>query len=971
MTAGRPRFPPESLLHSSEVIAENQSKEALEVLAGMSIVVLGIPGAGKTSLAEALQSKNEDITYISLGEISRQLPEGSPERQELDRLFEIGSPVGSAEFFCDLVAAHIDQACEEGKGFILDGIPKKSEETAALLAMLDSKGINLDMVVSCETSPLVAHDRIVDRAERPGDPDTLEIFTNRTARYLTDLDQFKSDLTADRRVPLLVINTEEVGIDEAATRTIDYVQHLINQRDIETDKERAETLLFEAAKQGDKQAIIKLISLEFDDELPHLSHEMLYGENLSPEQKQALVEEAFAEREPELQDTPLFLHRLAENYLGTTFSSLEHLSDSLIEEAANRFGLDYTSDNLQEILAQQRGLKQIIELLQEEVVGDKDLSTLFEEEMQINGSELAHLEEFFKERAAEFGLDPEAISVRDLMNLQPRLWGQLTSNQILFSPDYNYRRASNGVPGSHHSLLPFTKNRRALTATSMGNYVPFVEAVSASEYKYGSTFGFVHFMGMDKAGQAYGAEYPIMMHDQALLDLDNSVLNELLSNVESFYSNHDLWHNLLPVYADHFILHHPDAPLSYGGRLPGYMGFGRQLREEKEEYEIGVAMSHARTQQERFAADPAVREKQEALILGSLDKIPSLRWELEEQCNTEEIEDIIDYLSAMTAKKAVNVFSPGDPIFSQVEAKLDRIGLPSLTVDAKQVASLLWKQGLIHKSNLRQLEDILALEDDDILRRIAEDGDFAKEVCSYVDLAQSDKESGAEHIVAALEGWETANILSGETGSVELSGMEKVRWLAMVSPQREQLKGHMEKVHGKPGYTFGGETVPDARDLVLMQYKSVMADSEHYAYREYARWQNQNVSYRVYSLLFDDSQDMHSGERDTLNYIRHGVNDGALRSSTKTLVAQLDKVMHGLVSRKYDAGEDDLVSIESYAQMLEHSLIPDTDSLASSIRIIVKDYRELRNFENLYQERLGKTYDEAEAALLDEQMRIA
>jgi len=970
MTVPKPHFKPESLLHSREVLRENQSKEALEVLAGMNIVILGIPGSGKTSLAEALQSRNADVKYISLGEISRQLPEGSPERQELDRLFEIGSPIGSAEFFCDLVVAYIDQAHEEGSGFILDGIPKKSEEIAPLLTMLESRGINLDMVISCEASPLVAHDRIVERGERPGYPDTLEIFTNRTAKYLSDAHQFKADLTGRHQIPLLVINTEELGVEGAATRTVDYIQHLINQRTGEMDKERVAAILFEAVKSGDKKAIIKLIGVEFDDELPHLSHEMLYGENLSSEQKRALVEDAFAEREPELWETPLFLRRLAENYLNTTFSSLEHLSTSLLEEVGHRFGPNYTSENVQEILAQQRGLKQIIEMLQAEVVGDKDISVLLGEEMQVNRAELVYLEAFFKEHAMEFGLDPESLTIRDLMNLQPRLWGQLTSNQVLFSPDYNYRRASNGIPGSHHSLLPFTKNRRALTATSMGNYVPFVEAVSASEYKYSSTFGFIHFMGMDKTGQAYGAEYPIMMHDQALLDLNNPTLNSILSDVGSFYSNHDLWHNLLPVYADHFILHHPQAPLSYGGRLPGYVGFGRYLREEKEEYEIGVAMSHARTQQERFANDPAVRQKQEALILGSLDKIPSLRQDLQQQCEAEEIEDIIDYLSAMTAKKAVNVFTPNDPVFSEIEAKLDYIRLPALLISAQQVATLLWKQGLIDKSNFQEAEDVLGQSDEDILRRITEDGDFAKRVCRYISLMQLDKESGAEHIVAALESWKTAEILRGEVGSVELSGMEKIRWLAMVAPQREQLKGHMEKVHGKPGYSFGNGILPDARDLVLMQYKSIMADSEHYAYREYARHQNQGISYRVYSLLFDDGQDLHAGERGVLNYLRHGVNDGALRSSTKSLVGDLDRLMQALVSSKYDIEEDTLSSVESYAQMLEHSTIPDTDMLAGSLWHIVKDYRKLRDYEGQYQERLGRTYKEAEAALLNEQMTI-
>ena len=68
----------------------------------------------------------------------------------------------------------------------------------------------------------------------------------------------------------------------------------------------------------------------------------------------------------------------------------------------------------------------------------------------------------------------------------------------------------------------------------MGNYLPFVEAVSAGEGEFSSTFGFIHPIGMNKKGKLLGVEYPIMMHDQRLLDLKSPTIVDFLRTVDAF-----------------------------------------------------------------------------------------------------------------------------------------------------------------------------------------------------------------------------------------------------------------------------------------------------------------------------------------------------------------------------------------------------------------------------------------------------
>lgn len=948
---------------------ENESREALQLLAKMNIIILGIPGAGKTTLSEMLREQNSDINYISLGEISRNLPQDSPERIELDRLFALGSPVGVPEFFCKLVEPYIDAAIDNQQGFILDGIPKKAEEVEPLQRLLQKKGISADLIISCEVSSMTAYDRVGDRTARKGDEDTMEIFANRTARYLQDIDVFKEELGTKGATPVLIINTEQSNPEHAATHVIEYAQNILNKEvPIENDKDM-KALVFEAVGRKDIKALIELLGPQFDDTLPSFPHVALYENGIDETQKIELIADALAIKEPVLAETPLFLKRLAGNYIKTTIMSIEHLATSLLEEIENRFNDEATSEDVQEIVTQQLDLKKLIEALQSELVGNKNFHEHIEGEIQNNHAELAHITDILKKRGEVLGADLGTLDAAAFMRLQPQLWGQLTSNKIITAPDYNYRRSSNGVPGAHHSLLPFTQNARSLSATSMGEYVPFIEAVSSTEYEYVSTFGFIHLIGKNETGEAYGVEYPIMMHDQRLLALNNQTVDEILSSVDSFYGNHDLWHNMLPVYSDHFILHHAHAPLSYGGRMPAYTSFGQKMRRDKEEYEISVAMAHALTQQERFAEDADLRDQQAALLISALEKVPLLEAELSTTCSDSEIANIKDYLAFMIARKAYNVFPADDNIFEKIDERMDKIdGLSTVTVSASEIATLLWRQGLLDKSLIKR-EVGNEQSDDAVATLLAENQAFAAKSLHYIDVTQLGRESGSEHIAEVLESWgaiETAK----NNSTIELTKIAKARWLAINAPQREQLKGHMEKVHGKNGIVFGDELLADPRDLVIKQYEALKVDARDYSYREYARIQNQMLSNQAYSLLFEEGQETMRVERQLLATMKD-LSDPALHLSTKKVIEDLDAMIDNLVSSDYSRHPNIQQNIQDYAAMLEHQQLPGAQQLAVSLRTLANEYHTLYQNEVAYQKAIGKTYAEAEAKLLEEQMAIS
>ncbi len=941
-------------------------------LANMHVVLLGIPGAGKTTLANELRQLDPAINYISLGEISRNLDPASSHKKELDRLFALGKPVGLPELFLDIIEPHIDRALTDGRGYILDGIPKKEEEIDPLLQFLNEKGADLEMVVSCEAPPMVAHGRIIERSARQGEEDTMEIFLNRTKIYLRDLDLFKSRLTKDGEIPLYIVDTDK-HLAGPSARALIYLAGVESAgiKDPENSGISEQLLLHNSIRTGDRESALRIIGPKFDDTFTNLDYAAVCDPEITPEDRQAQIEGAYLLLDAKLQDTPLFLKRLAKNYTDTTLASIEHIYDSLVEEVVLRKGSDFSQDDVMDIFSQQLNLKERIKALQHEVMAGQSLNSLTSREIEINQEELTHIESVLKRRAVANGIDESDVNIHDLMSLQPRLWGQLTSNQILFAPDYNYRSSANSIPESHHSLLPFTHNERRMSANSMGEYIPFVEAVSATENTYSSTFGFIHFVGMDKTGEAYGVEYPIMMYDRRLLDLGSDTINDVLILTDEFYGNHDLWHNLVPVYSKSFILHHPDAPLSHGGRLDVYNSFGEGLRAEKEEYEIGVAMSHARTQLERFKLDESVRTQQESLILTALDRLAGLPTELSGECSSEEIENIVDYLACRAATKAYNVFPDGDPIYTPIKEKLLALGVKPMQISAHDVADLFYRQGLIRTATVNEtLPDETFPAEADKLLAIKNSFEIAnKLIRDGVDITSAKRESGAEHIVERLDAWGVINKLS-EAPVVELDVLQKSRWLAIVGPQRQQLRGHMEKVHGKPGYLFNGQTLTEPRDLVLLQKKAIDKDMGEYEYRAEVRSENQRLSYEIYSLVFDDDQELHRESRTALNSLRES-DDIGQRLFAREAVAKLDMVMDELVSNTYRPIDEQIEYLESFSDALGAAEADTLQAIcAQVVRMIIGRYRILGARERDHQRVRGVDYASAAQTLADENMTI-
>lgn len=112
----------------------------------MRIIFLGPPGVGKGTQAE-LVSKKLNIPQVSIGDILRQAVKNQTELGLSAKQYMDKGELVPDEIIINLVEKRLSENdCKNG--FILDGFPRTIAQAESLTAILEERGLFLDVVIS-------------------------------------------------------------------------------------------------------------------------------------------------------------------------------------------------------------------------------------------------------------------------------------------------------------------------------------------------------------------------------------------------------------------------------------------------------------------------------------------------------------------------------------------------------------------------------------------------------------------------------------------------------------------------------------------------------------------------------------------------------------------------------------------------------------------------------------------------------
>lgn len=184
----------------------------------MKLILLGPPGAGKGTQAQRLVD-NYGIPQLSTGDMLRAaVKAGTEVGKRAEAVINAGELV-SDDIVNQIVSERIDEDdCQ--RGFILDGYPRTLAQADAVEAMLEEKGIKLDVVIELTVDDKALVGRILKRAQdakAAGKPvrkdDTAEVFDERLREYYKKT----APLTGYYYAKRLLKNVDGMGdIDEVA-----------------------------------------------------------------------------------------------------------------------------------------------------------------------------------------------------------------------------------------------------------------------------------------------------------------------------------------------------------------------------------------------------------------------------------------------------------------------------------------------------------------------------------------------------------------------------------------------------------------------------------------------------------------------------------------------------------------------------------------------------------------------------------
>lgn len=189
-------------------------------------LIIGAPGSGKTTDAELIAAKHENITHYSTGDMLRAEIASGSQRGELIDSFVSKGKIVPIEIVIETIVGAIKSAPSDV--IVIDGYPRSIEQMMELdKYLVNEPEVKLVNVIEVEVSQNTAFQRVLGRAADAKvvrADDNEEVFLNRMKLFTEPLEQIKAFYTQKK---LLKVISGEGTIEEIVSEMDTFVQSQI------------------------------------------------------------------------------------------------------------------------------------------------------------------------------------------------------------------------------------------------------------------------------------------------------------------------------------------------------------------------------------------------------------------------------------------------------------------------------------------------------------------------------------------------------------------------------------------------------------------------------------------------------------------------------------------------------------------------------------------------------------------------